>query len=215
MSTCCEGQGTRMMGALPEFIYSVVSDGVYVDLFAPSTIKAAIKTGTISLNMVTKFPYDQKVKITVNADEPLNSKIRIRIPSWATQKMSIMINGNKTFNANPGTYATLDRLWKNGDVISFTLPMGFRMTIYEGAERDLKHERYALEYGPILMAYVSLTGQKENLMLSTTPEKLIKSLKPVAGQPLHFIINGNTDFEYMPYLEVQDEPFTCYPGTLM
>ena len=30
MSTCCEGQGTRMIGALPEFIYSIASDGVYV-----------------------------------------------------------------------------------------------------------------------------------------------------------------------------------------
>ena len=39
MSTCCEGQGTRMIGALPEFIYSIANDGVYVDLFAPSTIK--------------------------------------------------------------------------------------------------------------------------------------------------------------------------------
>ena len=60
-----------------------------------------------------------------------------------------------------------------------------------------------------------MKGQKENLMLLTTHEKLIKSLKPVAGKPLHFIINGNPDFEYMPYLEIQDEPFTCYPGTLM
>ena len=39
MSTCCEGQGTRMMGALPEFIYSIAEDGVYVDLFASSTIR--------------------------------------------------------------------------------------------------------------------------------------------------------------------------------
>jgi len=49
-------------------------------------------------------------------------------------------------------------------------------------------------------------------LLSTTSEKLLKSLKPVAGKPLHFTINGSSDFEYMPYLEVQDEPFTCYPG---
>ena len=215
MSTCCEGQGTRMMGALPEFIYSVASDGVYVDLFAPSTIKAATQTGSISLKMVTQFPYDQKVQITINVDKPLNSRIRIRIPSWAAQKMSIMVNGNKVVSGNPGTYSTLDRQWKNGDVISFTLPMEFRMTRYEGAERDPKHERYALEYGPILMAYVSMKGQKENVLLSTTSEKLLKSLKPVAGKPLHFTINGSSDFEYIPYLEVQDEPFTCYPGTII
>jgi uncharacterized protein len=211
MSTCCEGQGTRMIGALPEYIYSLANDGIYVDLFAPSIIKFVTKAGTMSLKMVTRFPYDQKVQINVNVDKPVESRIRIRIPSWAAQKMSVMVNGNKIVTGNPGTYVTLDRQWKNEDVISFMLPMKFRMTRYEGAENDSSHERYALEYGPILMAYVSMKGQKENLMLSTKPEELIKSLKTVAGKPLHFTVKGNTDFEYMPYLEVQDESFTCYP----
>lgn len=31
-NTCCEGQGTRWFGALPEFIYSIADDGVYVNL---------------------------------------------------------------------------------------------------------------------------------------------------------------------------------------
>jgi DUF1680 family protein len=122
-----------------------------------------------------------------------------------------MVNGKKVLAGNPGSYVTLEREWKKGDAISFTLPMDFKVTKYEGEERDPKHERYALEYGPILMAYVSMKGQKENLMLSTSPEKLIKSLKTIAGKPLHFTINGNNDYEYMPYLEVQDEPFTCFP----
>ena len=127
------------------------------------------------------------------------------------QKMSVMVNGSKVISGNPGTYATLDRQWKNGDIISFTLPIGFRMTRYAGAEYDAKHERYALEYGPVLMAYVSMKGQKESQALSTTSEKLIKSLKAISDKPLHFTVNGNTDFLYMPYMEVQDEPFTCYP----
>jgi len=56
-----------------------------------------------------------------------------------------------------------------------------------------------------------MKGQKDNLTMPTSPEKLIKSLKNVAGKPLHYIVNGNSDFEYMPYLEVQDEFFTCFP----
>ncbi|HZK95618.1 MAG TPA: beta-L-arabinofuranosidase domain-containing protein [Prolixibacteraceae bacterium] len=212
MSTCCEGQGTRMMGALPEFIYSVASDGVYVDLFAPSTIKFETKGVTMSLKMVTQFPYDPKVQLKVSIEKPANSKIRIRIPSWATHKMPVMVNGKKIVNGNPGTYVTLDRQWKTGDMISFTLPMNFRMTEYEGAEEKYNDgQHYALEYGPILMAYVNMKGQKENLMLPIRPEKLIKSLKIVEGKPLHFTVNGKSDFEYMPYLEVQDEPFTCFP----
>ncbi len=211
MSTCCEGQGTRMIGALPEFIYSIANEGVYVDLFSSSTIKFSIEGRIISLKMITQFPYDQKVRLIVNVDKPSEASIRIRIPSWATHQMSVLVNGNIIVSGRPGTYVTLSRQWKNEDTISFTLPMDFRMTKYTGEEHDPNHEHYALEYGPILMAYVSMKGQTENLMLPVSPEKLIKSLKRISGKPLHFTINGNTDFEYMPYLEVQDESFTCFP----
>jgi DUF1680 family protein len=214
MSTCCEGQGTRMMGALPEFIYSVAGDGLYIDLFAPSTISYSAQTATMSLKMVTQFPLDKNVLISVNSDKPVVSKIRIRVPSWAINNMQVLVNGKKAVTGKPGTYITLSREWKTGDAISFSLPMGFRMTRYTGEERDPAHERYALEYGPILMAYVNINGQNENLTLQISAEKLIKSLKAVDGKPLHFISNGNRSFEYMPYFEVQDESFTCFPLTL-
>ena len=210
MSTCCEGQGTRMMGALPEFIYSVADDGIYVDLFAPSSVKHTMKTGTMTLKMITQFPYDNKVQLTVNTRDPLESKIRIRVPSWAIKKMPVKVNGKTILSGNPGTYVTLSRQWKNGDVISFTLPMGFRMTEYSGEDKEY-HGHYALEYGPILMAYVNLKGEKEKLSLQISPDKLIKNLKPVPGKPLHFIVSGISDFIFMPYFEVQDEPFTCFP----
>ncbi len=211
MSTCCEGQGTRMIGAIPEFIYSVAGDGIYVDLFAPSTIKFETKSGSFSLKTETKFPYEKDVRITVNSDKPSETSVRIRIPSWAAHEMAVLVNGKKSVTGKQGTYVTLKRQWNNGDVISFTLPMDFRLTKYTGEERDPVHERYALEYGPILMAYVNMKGETDNLKLSIASEKLIKKLSPVPGKPLHFTVNGIINFEYMPYLEVQDEPFTCYP----
>ncbi len=210
MSTCCEGQGTRMIGALPEFIYSVADDGVYVDLFAPSTITHRTNNGTITLKMVTQFPYDNKVELTVNTDNPNEAKIRIRIPSWAAKKMAIKVNGKTIINGNSGTYITLSRQWKNGDVISFKLPATFRTTQYEGEEKEYIG-RFALEYGPILMAYVNTKGEKENLTLKSDRDKLLKNMKPVPGKPLHFSVAGITGFEFMPYFEVQDEPFTCFP----
>ncbi len=87
--------------------------------------------------------------------------------------------------------------------------MTFRMTKYAGEEKEYEG-KYALEYGPILMAYVSLSGQAEKISLNVSPDKLLRTLKPVQGKPLHFS-TGTNDFEYMPYFEIQDESFSCYP----
>jgi DUF1680 family protein len=38
VSTCCEGQGTRELGALPEYIFSTSSDGVHVHLYNAATL---------------------------------------------------------------------------------------------------------------------------------------------------------------------------------
>ncbi len=211
MSTCCEGQGTRMIGALPEFIYSVADNGVYVDLFAPSTIKYSTENGDMSLKMITDFPYEGKVRLVVALAGPTASVIRIRVPSWAAGDMSVNVNGKRSVRGKPGTYVNISRLWKNNDEITFTVPMNFRMTKYTGEEQDLVFDRYALEYGPVLLAYVSLHDSKENILLPVSPARLIKSLRPVPGKPLHYTIDGNADFEYMPYFEVQDQTFSCYP----
>ena len=38
VNTCCEGQGTRAFGSLPEYIYSLTTDGFYINMFAESTL---------------------------------------------------------------------------------------------------------------------------------------------------------------------------------
>jgi DUF1680 family protein len=186
-------------------------DGVYVDLFAASSVKFPVGKETMSLDMVTSFPYDPGIKLIVSVNEPVSSKIRIRIPSWVAKNVNINVNGKRAVSGKPGTYVTLSRIWKNNDEISFSVPMSFRMTRYNGEEQDLVFDRYALEYGPLLLAYVSMRDQKDHILLPVSPARLIKSLRPVAGKPLHFSIDGNTDFEYMPYFEVNDETFSCYP----
>jgi DUF1680 family protein len=127
--------------------------------------------------------------------------------------VTINVNGKKAVSGKPGTYVTLQRVWNSNDEISFTLPVKFTLTRYSGEEKEAGYERYALEYGPVLMAYVNLKDQNGKIVLPVTAEKLVKSLKPVAGKPLHFTSSGQNGFEYMPYFEVQEETFSCYPLT--
>ena len=210
MNTCCEGQGTRLYGSLPEHIYSLASDGIYVDLFAASTIHFQVGGDSLGLKTTTQFPYDPQVRIEVMTGKPVQAKIRIRIPSWAAAKMAVRINNMEAATGEPGTYVTLERKWSVGDVIAFTLPMGFRTTCYRGAQSGFNDgSHYALEYGPILMALVGKAGGQN--AVNADPKQLSQVLRAIPGQPLHFEVVGNAPMKYQPYWEVQDEPFTCFP----
>ncbi len=211
MNTCCEGQGTRVYGSLPEYLWSVAEDGIYVDLFAASAINYTTRNGSMNLKMETQFPYDSKVKIVIGNEQPIRNKIRIRVPSWGSGIISFMVNGGEAGKGKPGSYFEIDRQWKNGDVISFILPMDFRVTKYSGLEKGFEENHYAVEYGPILMAMVGVKAKKTDIGVKTTSERIKGMLKPVPGKPLHFTIEGNSEFEYWPYFEVQEEPFSCFP----
>lgn len=211
MNTCCEGQGTRIYGSLPEYIYSTADDGIYVDLFAASEIIFQIGDQSMRLKQNTQFPYDAKVEIIVGGEHFAKNKIRIRVPSWACSEMAVMVNGEQVGIGQPGTYFVIDREWANGDMISFTLPMDFRVTKYIGMEKGFAENHNAVEYGPLLMSMVGVKAKKNSIGVKATPDSITQMLKPVSGKPLHFSIAGSTEFEYWPYFEIQEEPFSCFP----
>jgi len=148
--------------------------------------------------------------VVVNGNS-VRQLIRVRVPSWASKPMPIIVNGSQAGSGKPGSYYVIDRNWKNGDVISFTLPMEFKVTKYTGLEKGFEDNHYAIEYGPVLMAMVGVKAKKDDIGIKADPEYISTLLRPVEGRPLHFTIAGSSEFEYWPYFEVQEEPFSCYP----
>ena len=233
VNTCCEGQGTRLFGALPEFIYTQADDGVYVDLFAASSFAWEQDGTQMKLTMQTEFPYSRPgagstlinprlnerleypyptdIQIEVSARKKTPCKIRLRIPWWCNCNAVILVNGERVAWGKPGSYVTLDRKWSDKDKIQFSLPMAFRLTLYKGSEPDFKGKNaYAIEYGPLLMAVVGDSVQNGRVTLPFPPEKLFEKFKPSQDAPLHFTIE-DSGLRLIPYFEISDESFTCYP----
>jgi uncharacterized protein len=213
MNSCCEGQGTRLYGSLPEFIYSRTDDGVYINLFAASTLNHTTQSGELQLSMETQFPYDNKVNITLTSKKSMKSTIRVRVPSWVARSMIVKVNGKKSGSGEPGSYVTLSKIWNSGDEISFELPMAFKTTVYKGLEEGYNDgSHYIVEYGPIVMAAVNQKNPQSKIELELKDKQLEKNLSPVPGKPLFFSIHGKDDVVFRPYFELQDELFTCYPS---
>jgi uncharacterized protein len=208
-NTCCEGQGTRLLGSLPEHIYSIAPDGMYVNLFEPSTLSWSNAGQSMQVKMTTQFPFQADVHLGITASHRVRAKVRVRVPSWASGDMPIMVNAKVAATGTPGSYVALDRTWSNGDTITFTLPMKLRVTRYAGSTETAGNNRYAVEYGPILLAAV---GSKDVVIRADRhPEEFLAQLTPKSGQPLHFTVAQNQDVEYMPYWKVSEQPFTCFP----
>jgi DUF1680 family protein len=213
-NTCCEGQGTRIFSALPEFIYTKAEDGIYVDLFYPSAITWEQAGKTLKMEMTTQFPANTNVKQKVSLKGKTKSNIRIRVPSWATRDMDIAVNGKKIATSAPGTYISINREWSDKDLISFELPAGFRITKYEGVEKpySLKESHtFALEYGPVLMAITGKSLAEGKAILPFPASQLISKIQPDEKNPLHFKITGMNDetLRYVPYYGIDKEEMTC------
>jgi len=215
MNTCCEGQGTRLIGSLPEHIYSLAPDGLYVNLFEPSTIHWTEGGASLRLKMVTRFPFDREVRLQFSAARPTQAKIRVRVPSWATREMAVSVNGKPAATGKPGSYVALDRVWAEGDIASFTLPTALVASRYTGVDQIPDYDRYTVSFGPILLAAVGAPEIRLRLKNVRHPEDLLKHLQPKPGQPLHYLVENNPGVEFMPYWQVDKEPFNCFPAVAL
>jgi alpha-L-fucosidase 2 len=217
-NTCCEGQGTRMLGALPEFIYKIASDGIYVDLFNESTVNWKQGDADLTLKMRTEFPEKPDVKLQLSLQKPTKSKIRVRVPSWAAKPVDIFVNGKLRATGKPGQYVALEQTWNNNDEIQFKLPMELRLTKYTGIERGFENA-YAIEYGPVLLAVITdyARSGKGVIHFKFTAEEFLKKLKPVENKPLHFFVDDpeSAGVQIIPYYAVKENllyKFTCFPN---
>lgn len=209
-NSCCEGQGTRLLGSLPEYIFSTARDGLYVNLFEPSIIQWSQSGAEMKVAISGDFPFHADVALTVTSSQPAPAKIRIRVPAWAAGPMQLQVNNESPVTGKPGTYTSLDRTWSSGDTVRFTLPMGLKLTRYTGLDRIEGHERFALEYGPVLLA---LIGSDSAVLTTpgTRPEDILSRIHQDPHRPLHFSIDGHPQFAYIPYWQVLSQPFTCFP----
>ena len=216
VNTCCEGQGTRLIGSLPEYIYSIAPDGLYVNLYEPSMIEWRPRgDAPVKVRMRTAFPQSGVVELQITTAAPQQFKLHIRVPSWAKEAVTLHVNDTESARGQPGTYVTLDRHWKAGDRVSFELPMGFTLTRYTGLDQVVGRERFALEYGPLLMAAVGMDSQERILLLDAggRPTDLLDRLRPDAGNGAHFAVSSfaSRNTRFIPYHEVGSETFTCFP----
>jgi hypothetical protein len=183
-------------------------------LFETSTIEWRQGDTDLGLTMTTAYPFAPDVAIRVTAARPKRFRVRVRIPGWAARAVALRVNGRTVGAGKPGSFHAIEREWQGGDIIAFTLPLEPRLTRYTGVDQLAGRARYGIEYGPLLLALTGGVTEKGDATLDLFAADLKARLRPIAGRPACFSIEGVTGAEFVPYMTINDEPFSCLPGLL-
>jgi uncharacterized protein len=142
---CCTGTGSEEYAKLTDTVYFHDDNSLYVNLYIDSRLDWPEKG--LRVKQETRFPEEQGTTLVVTAKEPVQLGINLRIPYWV-QGGSVKINGTAIpAFSSPGSYLTLHRVWKPGDKIELSLPMGLHMESMPDDETV-----QAAMYGPLVLA---------------------------------------------------------------
>lgn len=140
---CCVGTGMENHSKYGDTIYFHDKNALYVNLFIASTLNWREKG--VALTQQTRFPDEDTTRFSISVAKPTRFALKLRQPQW-TSGAKLMVNG-KSQKVVAGEYQTVERVWKNGDVVTWQLPM----TLHSEALTDSPKQR-ALLYGPIVLA---------------------------------------------------------------
>ncbi len=98
--------------------------------------------------------------LTVRVGAPQLRTVHVRVPGWTAPGGSIRINGRELEAfAQPGSYLSLTRVWRDGDSIQVSLPM--QLTSEPLAGDPLTR---AVLYGPLVLAADLGSGPEDGLL---------------------------------------------------
>lgn len=143
---CCVGSGIENTPRYNEGIYFQQDKSLWVNLYIPSELDW--REAGLVLRQEGDLTRGEPVRFTVVKAAKQTSTLNFRIPHWISKPAVLTLNGKvKERAGKPSSYLSLKRKWKQGDVVTLTLPAALRL---ERAKDN--PAMVSVFYGPVLLA---------------------------------------------------------------
>ena len=147
-SRCCQHNHSQGWPYYEEHLWMATPDnGIAAMMYNSSevNVKVGNRVGhTVILKQTTHYPFDENIRIEVNAASPVNFPLYLRIPRWCSDA-KVMVNGNTiNVNATASSYIRIENKWKQGDIVELTLPMKLSLTKWTENKNSV-----SVNYGPL------------------------------------------------------------------
>jgi DUF1680 family protein len=195
---CCLGTGIETAARFGDAIYFHHGNQLWVNLYIPSAL-AWTEQG-IQLKLDTRYPEEGRIQLALTTAKPVAAALHLRVPGWLDGSPQVAVNGAaQPVAAKPGSFLTLNRVWRDGDIITLHLPLALRVR----PSRD-DPAMVSFFYGPVILAgelgregmpasdvgghldHSTAPAWPVPVLVSATPQQAVGLLTPVAGEPLRF-----------------------------
>ncbi|MEU9017898.1 beta-L-arabinofuranosidase domain-containing protein [Actinomadura sp. NPDC048394] len=203
--SCDHGTGMETATKFADSIYFRSRDELFVNLFIPSEV--TWRERGIGIRQETGYPHTDRTRLTVTSGSS-HFTLKIRVPGWLGARGArarIRVNGAAVpVKARPGSYASIERHWKRGDVVDVAMPMA---PVWRKAPDNPCVQ--AVSVGPVVLA-----GEYGDRALNAFPAIDPRSLRADRSAPLNYTASADgATVKLKPFSEVQHERYTVYWAT--
>jgi DUF1680 family protein len=195
---CCAGTLPQVAADYRINTFFRDPDGIYVNLYIPSTLHWTQAGARVSLTQKSSYPFDGAVTFDITVSEPTEFSIRLRIPEWA-EGASIFVNG-KLMPASgvAGKFMTIRRVWRKGDQIELDLPMRLRLEAI-----DAQHPHIvALLCGPLVLFPIT-----DNPPVVTARQLLTATKDGPQSWNAEIDVGA---MKFLPFTAIMDQQYSTY-----
>jgi DUF1680 family protein len=124
---CCLSSVPRGIASIPDAAITADSTGgISINLYSPVRADCPVRTAdgseiSATCDIVTRYPEDGQISITLSASRKASFPVALRVPSWCTSFTANV--GGKTYRGKPGSYLTMNRSWGASSVIDVQCEM--------------------------------------------------------------------------------------------
>ena len=146
---CCPPNVIRLVPTIGACAYSTAADEVAVHLYLQGRARLVLDNGAeVRVRQKTEYPWQGKVRLTVEVERPAEFTLRLRLPGWCRQ-YELAVDGAAAAPLVERGYACLRRTWHGGEVVELDLAMPVeKMEAHPQVVSDFG--RVALQRGPIV-----------------------------------------------------------------
>lgn len=178
---CCPPNIMRQVATVGQYIATQDDDGVQIHLYMGARLQVGSAQGTRVMRLETDYPWDGRVRLTVEETDNTPWQLSLRLPGWCSAP-KLSVNGKAVEPLRPGSYASVDRGWAVGDVVELDLTMA-PTWVRPHPRVDAVRSSVAITRGPLVYCFEA-TDQPQGVDLQDVRADTARPLQESWQQPL-------------------------------